>query len=93
MSITKYIYFLILFFIYSINHALSAQLLSHKATYTLNIENIKDNVKRQVIPYNYKAKKDSDSRFNETKLTKVDIEELPKYLKKNIIKYKKWIID
>ena len=58
-----------------------------------SIEKIKDNVKRQVVPYNYKAKKNSVSRFNETKLTKVDIEELPKYLKKNIIKYKKWIIN
>ena len=58
-----------------------------------SIEKIKDNVRRHVVPYNYKAKKDSVKRFNETKLTKVDIDELPKYLKKNIIKYEKWIID
>ena len=43
MSILKYIYLLILFSFYNINIALSAQLLSHKATYTLNIQNIKDN--------------------------------------------------
>ena len=43
MSIFKYICFLILFSFYNINIALSAQLLSHKATYTLNIQNIKDN--------------------------------------------------
>ena len=43
MSIFKYICFLILFSIYKFNIALSAQLLSHKATYTLNIQNIKDN--------------------------------------------------
>jgi len=43
MSIIKYIYFLILFFIYNVNLASSAQLLSHKATYNLNIQNIKDN--------------------------------------------------
>ena len=43
MSIFKYIYVLILFSFYNVNNALSAQLLSHKATYTLNIENIKDN--------------------------------------------------
>ena len=43
MSITKYIYFLILFSIFKICPALSAQLLSHKATYTLNIQNINDN--------------------------------------------------
>ena len=43
MSIIKYIYILIVFFIFSINFALSAQLLSHNATYTLKIQNIKDN--------------------------------------------------
>ena len=43
MSIIKYIYFLILFSIFNIYPALSAQLLSHKATYTLNIQSIKDN--------------------------------------------------
>ena len=43
MSIIKYIYILTIFFASSINSASSAQLLSHKATYTLNIENIKDN--------------------------------------------------
>ena len=43
MSIFKYIYFVIIFFIYSISIAIGAQLLSHKATYTLNIQNIKDN--------------------------------------------------
>ena len=42
MSIIKYFYIVIVFFISSINFACSAQLLSHKATYTLNIENIKD---------------------------------------------------
>ena len=43
MSIFKYIYFLLLFSVCNINIALSAKLLSHKATYTLNIQNIKDN--------------------------------------------------
>ena len=43
MSIFKFICFLILFFIYNINIALSTQLLSHKATYTLIVQNIKDN--------------------------------------------------
>ena len=43
MSIIKYIYFLILFSIFNIYPALSSQLLSHKATYTLNIQSIKDN--------------------------------------------------
>ena len=43
MSIIKCVYILIVFYICSINFASSAQLLSHKATYTLNIENIKEN--------------------------------------------------
>ena len=43
MSIFKFICFLILFSIYNINIALSTQLVSHKASYTLNIQNIKDN--------------------------------------------------
>ena len=56
-----------------------------------SLEKIKDNVRRQIVPYNYKAKKDSINRFDETKLTKVDIEGLPKYIKKNIIKFKEWV--
>ena len=43
MSINKYIYISIIFFISNVNFATSSQLLSHKATYTLNVENIKDN--------------------------------------------------
>ena len=43
MSIIKYIYFLIFFYIFNIFSAFSAQLLSHKAMYTLNIQNIKEN--------------------------------------------------
>ncbi len=43
MSITKYIFILFVLFISNPNFALSTQLLSHKASYTLNIQNIKDN--------------------------------------------------
>ena len=43
MSIIKYIYFIIIISIFNTYSALSAKLLSHKATYTLNIQNIKDN--------------------------------------------------
>ena len=43
MSIIKYIYLIIIFSICNVYPTLSAQLLSHKATYTLNIQNIKDN--------------------------------------------------
>ena len=57
-----------------------------------SIEKIKDNIKRQIIPYNYQAKKNSANRFDETKLVKIDIAKLPKYIKSNIIKYKDWIV-
>jgi beta-1,4-mannosyl-glycoprotein beta-1,4-N-acetylglucosaminyltransferase len=53
---------------------------------------IQDNIERKVIPYNYQAKKDSKNRFNETKLTKVDTNILPLYIKKNADKFKEWII-
>ena len=43
MSIVKYTYFFIFFSIFNTYPALSTKLLSHKATYTLNIQNIKDN--------------------------------------------------
>jgi len=33
----------------------------------------KDNIKRQIVPYNYKAKKNSVNRFDETKLEKIDM--------------------
>ena len=58
----------------------------------IHIKKIKDNIRRQIVPYNYLAKKDSINRFDETKLTKVDIEGLPKYIKKNINKFKEWIV-
>ncbi len=58
-----------------------------------SINNIRDYVKRKIIPYNYQAKKDSIERFNETSLTKVDTAILPKYIRKNIDKYKDWIIE
>ncbi len=56
-----------------------------------SLEKIKDNISRQVIPYNYKAKKDSVNRFNETKLIKTNLDELPIYIKENLGKYKEWI--
>ena len=56
-----------------------------------SINKIQDNIKRKVIPYNYKAKKNSLDRFNETKLTKVDTITLPEYIRKNFDKFKEWI--
>ena len=53
--------------------------------------NIQDYIKRQVVPYNHNAKKDSTSRFNETKLIKVDKDILPDYIKENFDKFKDWM--
>jgi beta-1,4-mannosyl-glycoprotein beta-1,4-N-acetylglucosaminyltransferase len=53
---------------------------------------ILDNIKKQIVPYNYLAKKGSQDRFKETKLIKVDTSLLPQYLRKNIDKFNDWII-
>ena len=47
-----------------------------------SLKKIQKNINRKVVPYNYQAKKDSLDRFNETSLTKVDINILPEYIKK-----------
>ena len=57
-----------------------------------SISKIKNYVERKVVPYNHQAKKNSLNRFEETKLTKVDTIFLPKYIRKNIDKFKEWIV-
>ena len=57
-----------------------------------SISKIKNYVERKVVPYNHQAKKNSLNRFEETKLTKVDTIFLPKYIIKNIDKFKEWIV-
>jgi len=57
-----------------------------------SISKIKNYVERKVVPYNHEAKKNSLNRFEETKLTKVDTIFLPKYIIKNIDKFKEWIV-
>jgi beta-1,4-mannosyl-glycoprotein beta-1,4-N-acetylglucosaminyltransferase len=56
------------------------------------LERIKNNIKNRVIDYNHGAKKDSNERFNQTKLDVVKIDLLPKYLQNNLDKYKEWIV-
>ena len=58
-----------------------------------SISKIKNYVERKVVPYNHQAKKNSLNRFEETKLTKVDTIFLPKYIIKNIDKFKEWIVN
>ena len=55
-----------------------------------SFDRIKENIKNRSIDYNHSAKKNSDDRFNSTKLKLIDNEILPSYLKNNFEKYKKW---
>ena len=59
----------------------------------ISITKIQENMKRKVVPYNHNAKKNSASRFKETKLIKVDNDVLPNYIKENLNKFKNWIDD
>ena len=54
-------------------------------------DRIKNNIKKRVIDYNHKAKKNLKERFNQTKLSVVPIDSLPKYIKNNLSKYSEWI--
>jgi beta-1,4-mannosyl-glycoprotein beta-1,4-N-acetylglucosaminyltransferase len=58
-----------------------------------SVSKIKNYIERKVVPYNHQAKKDAHDRFNETALEKIDISFLPKYIIKNLDKYKEWIIE
>jgi len=57
----------------------------------ISITKIQENIKRQVVPYNHNAKKNSANRFEETKLIKVENDVLPDYIKENLNKFKNWI--
>jgi beta-1,4-mannosyl-glycoprotein beta-1,4-N-acetylglucosaminyltransferase len=66
------------------------------AEYELNsisIKNIINNIERRVVPYNHLAKKNSPDKYIETSLEKIDTEILPKYLKRNIHKFKPWVVE
>ncbi len=54
-------------------------------------ERIKNNIKNRVIDYNHNAKKNLKERFNQTKLSVVPTDSLPKYIKSNLSKYAEWI--
>ena len=56
------------------------------------LERIKDNIKNKVIDYNHEAKKDSNERFKQTKLEVAKTDILPTYIKKNLDKYKEWVV-
>ena len=55
------------------------------------LSDIKDLVKRKVILYDHQAKS-SEKKFNqEFKLTAIGIDQMPKYIQNNQIKYKDWL--
>ena len=56
-----------------------------------SLERIKENIKNKVIDYNHQAKKNSNERFQQTKLDVAKIDILPKYLQNNLDKYREWI--
>ena len=57
----------------------------------ISLSDIENNVKRQIVPYNHKAKKDSVDRYKTSKLEKVNIDMLPQYLSNNLDKFDDWI--
>ena len=56
------------------------------------VERIKNNIKNRVIDYNHEAKKNSNKRFQQTKLDVAKSSILPTYLQDNLDKYKEWVI-
>ena len=56
------------------------------------LDRIKNNIKNRVIDYNHEAKKNSNERFNQTKLDVAKTDILPKYLQNNLDKYKEWVV-
>ena len=55
-----------------------------------SLERIKANIRNRSIDYNHNAKKDSDERFNSTKLQVIDKNILPEYIQNNFKKYETW---
>ena len=54
-------------------------------------EMIKENLINKSIGYNHSAKKDSNERFQSTKLEKIELNNLPTYLLKNLKLYEDWL--
>ena len=55
-----------------------------------SLERIKSNIRNKSIDYNHNAKKNSDERFNSTKLQVIDKNTLPAYIQNNFKKYTIW---
>lgn len=54
-------------------------------------EMIKENLTNKSISYNHSAKKNSNDRFQSTKLEKIELDNLPAYLLKNLKLYEDWL--
>ena len=55
-----------------------------------SIDSIKNNLKNKTIDYDHSAKKNSNSRFNSSKLETIDISTLPKFIQSNKNNYLDW---
>ena len=55
-----------------------------------SVNKIKDNLKNRTIDYDHGAKKNSPTRFNSTKLEKIDLIKLPEFIQVNKNNYKEW---
>ena len=60
------------------------------ASQNYSLNNIVDDIKNKTIGYNHSAKSGSDSRFVKTKLSTIQINQLPDFLQKNKEKFSKW---
>jgi len=56
------------------------------------IKEIKENIKKNVVPYNHEAKKNSPEKYRKSKLKKMNIDILPEYINRNLEIFKDWII-
>ena len=58
----------------------------------INLDKIKQKIKNKEVFYDHLADKESFNRWNDNyKLKKIDLDYLPKYLVKNLEKFKEWI--
>ncbi|MDC6469769.1 hypothetical protein ABXT47_03940 [Candidatus Pelagibacter sp. Uisw_099_02] len=55
-----------------------------------SIDKIKDDLNNKTIGYNHSAKSGSEKRFSKTKLSNINEDDLPNYLRNNKEKYREW---
>ena len=63
---------------------------AHYLNQNYSIDKIKDDINNKTIGYNHSANSGSEERFSKTKLSNINEEDLPNYLKNNKEKYREW---